>query len=82
MKKIIIVLLLTLVNSYSDYISSGFGENKGSAYIVAMSKAPSGNHWVLSSIRYNRHYRGYFCTVIWKPQQLMPSGGIGRPSGL
>ena len=82
MKKLLLIFLLTIANSYGDYVSSGFGEDKGSAYIVAMSKAPSGSHWILSSVRYSRHYRGYFCTVIWKPQRIMPPGGIGRPSGL
>ena len=57
-----------LTNSYADYIVSGHGENKGEAYIVAMSKAPSGNHWILSGVRYGRGYRGYFCTVTWKQQ--------------
>jgi hypothetical protein len=82
MKKLILLFILSITNVYADYISSGFGENRGSAYITAMSKAPSGNHWILSSVNYGRHYRGYFCTIIWKQRNLMPSGGIGRPSGL
>lgn len=66
MKKIILILFLLISNSFGDYVVSGDGENKGDAYITAMSKAPSGNHWVLSSIRYSRGYQGYICTVVWK----------------
>jgi hypothetical protein len=66
MKKIILISLLIISNSFADYISSGHGVNKGEAYLLAMSKAPSGNHWVLSNVRYGRGYRGYFCTLTWK----------------
>jgi L-cysteine desulfidase len=66
MKKIILVLLLTVSNSFADYVVSGHAERKGGAYITAMSKAPSGNHWVLSGVTYGRTYRGYSCTIIWK----------------
>jgi hypothetical protein len=66
MKKIILILFLLISNSFADYIVSGHAPTKGEAYITAMSKAPSGNHWRLSSVRYSRTYKGYSCTVIWK----------------
>lgn len=66
MKKFFLILFLTLSNSFADYIVSGHAESKGEAYIIAMSKAPSGNHWVLSGVRYGRTYRGYSCTITWK----------------
>ncbi len=67
MKKIIVILLMTIVNSVADYVSSGSADSKGEAYIQAMSNAPSGSHWSLSSINYSRGYLDrYVCTVTWK----------------
>jgi hypothetical protein len=67
MKKFIVILLMTIANSVADYVSSGSADSKGEAYIQAMSNAPSGNHWVLSSVNYRRGYLDrYVCTVVWK----------------
>jgi hypothetical protein len=67
MKKIIVILLMTIVNINADYISSGSADSKGQAYVEAMSNAPSGSHWVLNSVTYNRGYLDrYVCTVVWK----------------
>lgn len=67
MKKIIVIFILTIINSYADYSSSGSGNSKGEAYIKAMSNAPSGSHWILHSINYSIGYSNkYICTVIWK----------------
>jgi hypothetical protein len=67
MKKFIIILLMTIANSVADYVSSGSADSKGEAYIQAMSNAPSGSHWVLSSVNYRRGYLDrYVCTVVWK----------------
>jgi hypothetical protein len=67
MKKIIVILLMTIVNSVADYVSSGTADSKGEAYVQAMGNTPSGNHWVLSSVTYRRGYLDrYVCTVIWK----------------
>jgi hypothetical protein len=66
MKKLFLILLLFTSNSFADYVVSGHASTKGEAYITAMSKAPSGNHWRLSSVRYSRTYQGYSCMVIWK----------------
>ncbi len=58
---------MTIANSVADYVSSGSADSKGEAYIQAMSNAPSGNHWVLSSVNYRRGYLDrYVCTVVWK----------------
>jgi hypothetical protein len=67
MKKIICILLMTIINSCADYISSGTADSKGQAYIEAMGNAPSGNHWALKSVNYRRGYLDrYVCTVIWE----------------
>jgi hypothetical protein len=67
MKKIIVILLMTIVNINADYISSGSADSKGQAYVEAMSNAPSGSHWVLSSVSYQiGNFDRYVCTVIWK----------------
>jgi L-cysteine desulfidase len=67
MKKIIVILLMTIVNSMANYVSSGSADTKGEAYVQAMSNAPSGNHWILSSVNYRRGHLGrYVCTVVWK----------------
>jgi hypothetical protein len=67
MKKFIIILLMTIATSSADYATSGGGDSKGEAYIQAMSKMPSGSHWVLASVNYSRGYRDrYVCTVVWK----------------
>jgi hypothetical protein len=67
MKKILIILLLTITNSVADYATSGSGSSKGEAYIEAMSRAPSGSHWVLSKIHYSGgNFSRYVCTVVWK----------------
>jgi hypothetical protein len=67
MKKFIIILLMTIATSSADYATSGSGDSKGEAYIQAMSNAPSGSHWVLSSVNYRNGYLGrYVCTVVWK----------------
>jgi len=66
MKRIILILLLLISNSLADYVVSGQALTKGEAYITAMSKSPSGHHWILSSVRYSRTYKGYSCTIIWK----------------
>jgi hypothetical protein len=71
MKKIIntILFLLTfIIFAKADYIITGTGPSKGEAYISAMSKAPSGNHWIFKNINYSRWYRGYTCTITWKQQ--------------
>jgi len=67
MKKIIIFLLISILNSNADYSSSGSANSKGEAYIEAMSQAPSGSYWVLNRVTYTRGnmYR-YVCTIIWK----------------
>jgi hypothetical protein len=67
MKKILIILLMTISYSVADYSSSGSADSKGEAYIEAMSNAPSGSHWVLSSVNYNRGYLDrYVCRIVWK----------------
>jgi hypothetical protein len=65
--KFIIILLMTISNSLADYSSSGSADSKGEAYVEAMSNAPSGSHWVLSSVSYQiGNFDRYVCTVIWK----------------
>jgi len=67
MKKIIVILLVTILNSSADYSSSGSANSKGGAYIQAMSNVPSGTHWILHSINYSRGYLNrYICTIVWK----------------
>lgn len=67
MKKFVVILLMTILNSHADYSSSGSADSKGEAFIQAMSNAPSGNHWVLHSVSYNRGYLDrHVCTVTWK----------------
>ena len=58
---------MTIVNSNADYTANGSADSKGQAYIEAMSNAPSGSHWVLNSVSYNRGYLDrYICTIVWK----------------
>jgi hypothetical protein len=65
MKKLICILLFAFVNvSYANYIVTGSGDNKGEAYINAMSQAPSGSHWEISSIYYSPN--SSTCIIIWK----------------
>ena len=64
MNKIILILCLSITICKADYVSSGSGENKGEAYIEAMSNAPSGGHWALHDIRYGPS--GTTCTITWK----------------
>ena len=65
--KFIIILLMTVSNSIADYSSSASADSKGEAYVAAMSNAPSGSHWVLSSVSYQiGNFDRYVCTVIWK----------------
>jgi len=67
MKKIIVILLMTILNSNADYSSSGSADSKGQAYVEAMSNAPSGNHWTLKSVNYSVGYLNrYVCTIVWK----------------
>lgn len=63
MKKLIIIFLLTIVNSYANYVVNGVGNTKGEAYIDAMSKAPSGPHWVISNIYYGPNEQ--ICKITW-----------------
>ena len=64
MKKIIFILFLTITFCNADYIVSGSGNNKGEAYLNAMSKAPNGRHWVINSVIYS--VDGEYCTIVWK----------------
>lgn len=67
MKKIICIYF-TLINFvYADYTVSGSGPTKGDAYINAMSKAPSGPHWILNRIYYSPNMKT--CTIIWKEKK-------------
>jgi hypothetical protein len=67
MKKFIVILLMTIINSNADYSSSGSADSKGQAYVEAMSNAPSGNHWTLKSVNYSVGYLNrYVCTIVWK----------------
>lgn len=67
MKQIILILLITITQSFADYSSSGSASSRGEAYIEAMSNAPSGTHWVLNSINYHRGYLDrYTCIIVWK----------------
>jgi hypothetical protein len=67
MKKFIVILFMTILNSNADYSSSGSAISKGEAYIQAMSGAPSGSYWVIHSINYHPGYLNrYVCTIIWK----------------
>jgi hypothetical protein len=66
MKKIIAILLLTVLNTHADYSATGSADSKGAAYVEAMGKAPSGSYWILNRISYGHGYLNrYTCTIIW-----------------
>jgi len=64
MKKFIFISILLTSFCKADYTVTGYGSNKGDAYVSAMAKAPSGQHWVLNRIYYSPSQQE--CTIIWK----------------
>lgn len=67
MKKIFCILLLAISSSYADYIVTGVGDSKAEAYLNAITRAPSGSHWILSKISYYPAFGGrHECNITWK----------------